>query len=67
MIKLHRLNGQEFTINSELIETCETNPDTIITLYTGNKFVVQESAEKVRDLIIEYKKEIFSKRFEKMG
>lgn len=58
MIKLHRLNGQEIIINAELIESIDSAPDTIINLYTNNRFVVKESMEMVYNVIIEYKKTI---------
>lgn len=58
MIKVHRLNGKEVIINSELIESIDSVPDTVINLHTGNRFVIQESMEKVHELIIEYKKAI---------
>jgi flagellar protein FlbD len=56
MIKVHRLNGQEIIINSDLIETIESHPDTVISLYTGNKYLIKESVETVNQQIIEYKK-----------
>lgn len=47
MIKVKRLNGKEFVINSNLIEFVEETPDTVITLTTGRKVVVQESIDEV--------------------
>ena len=32
MIKVKRLNGKEFVVNSEFIEFIEETPDTVITL-----------------------------------
>ncbi len=54
MIKLSRLNGEEYILNSNLIETVEANPDTVITLTTNHKFVVRESVDEVIDRIIKY-------------
>lgn len=59
MIKLTKLNLQEFVINSDLIETVEHTPDTVITLTTGNKYVVKESQENIIEKIIVYKRKIF--------
>lgn len=57
MITLHRLNGQEFVLNSDAIKFVESTPDTVITLVTGNeKFMVKESVEEVIKLSIEYKR-----------
>lgn len=62
MIDVTRLDGKSITINSDLIETVEETPDTIITLTTGKKIIVKESRQEVRNLVILYKKEIISDR-----
>jgi len=36
MIKVHKLNGTEFVINAELIETLEGGPQTVVSLATGD-------------------------------
>jgi len=59
MIKLTKLNGKEFVLNCELIETVESTPDTVITLTNSKKFVVKQSIETVIDRVIEYKKRIY--------
>jgi flagellar protein FlbD len=58
MIRVHRLNGQEIVINSDLIESIDAVPDTVITLYTNNRFVVKESMDTVYNLIVEFKRAI---------
>ncbi|MCM1467194.1 MAG: flagellar FlbD family protein [Alistipes sp.] len=58
MIELTRLNNSQIMINCDLIETVEENPDTVITLTTGKKFVVKESRQDIRDLVISYKQQI---------
>lgn len=60
MIKVTRFNDSTFWINADLIETIEDTPDTVITLTTGRKFIVKEDAENIRNLVLSYKKEIFS-------
>lgn len=57
MIKLTRLNGEEFVINGDLIEIVDANPDTVITLISEHKFVVRESIEEVIEKVIEYKRQ----------
>ena len=47
MIELTRLNGHPIVINAELIKFVEQNPDTVITLVTGDKMVVREAAPEV--------------------
>lgn len=58
MIILTRLNGTTFALNSELIETIEETPDTVITTTTGKKFVVTESIDKIVNEVIKYKSRI---------
>lgn len=55
MITVHRLNGSEYTLNAELIKCVETSPDTIITLLSGEKLVVQEKVHEVCDKVLKYK------------
>lgn len=55
MIRLTKINGQEFYINSDLMEFIEAMPDTIITLTTGKKVIVRESVDEVIDRIVDYK------------
>lgn len=59
MIDLTRLNGTIITINSDLIEVVEETPDTVITLTTGHKFIVKESRQELKKLIISYKRKIY--------
>lgn len=58
MITLTKLNHQQFIINSDLIETVEQTPDTVVTMTTGNKFVVTEGNQEIIDKIIDYKRKI---------
>ena len=59
MIELTRLNDTKLTINCDLIEFIEETPDTIITFSNGNKLVVKEKTNEIKDKIIEYKRNIF--------
>jgi len=59
MIKLTRLNNSFIVVNSDLIEFVEETPDTIVTLTTGQKIIVRETADDVIDKVIGYKKRIF--------
>jgi len=54
MILVTRLNkASQFYINEDMIEFIEETPDTIVTLNTGKKVTVSETAleivEKIRD------------------
>lgn len=58
MIKLTRLNGTNFFLNCELIETLEATPDTVISTINGKKLVVSESIEEIVEKVIQYKGKI---------
>ena len=60
MIDVTRMNGSILTVNNHLIETVEETPDTVITLTTGKKIIVKESMKEIKDLVISYKKAIYS-------
>ena len=60
MIRVTRLNGKEYYINFDLIETIEATPDTVITLRDGKKYVVSENVEEVLERIIDFKRKIFT-------
>ncbi len=60
MIKLTRLNNRPLVVNSELIKFIENAPDTVITLITGEKLVVLETAEEIMDQIVEYRRRILA-------
>lgn len=52
MIVVNRMNDKEFVINSDLIETIEETPDTVITLVNGKKYIVKNSKEEIIDMVI---------------
>lgn len=58
MIQLTRINHAQLVLNSDLIEHVEMTPDTVISLTTGQKFVVLESAEEVIRKVIEFRRQI---------
>jgi flagellar protein FlbD len=60
MIYVTRLNHTPVVLNSELIETVETTPDTVITLTTGQKLMVLESPEDLIDRVVKYRRSIFA-------
>lgn len=62
MIKVTRLNGDTLYLNAVLIESIEEKPDTILTLTTGKKLIVRETASEVSDLIRAYMGQIGSVR-----
>ena len=60
MIDVTKMNGSKVTVNTDLIETVEEMPDTVITLTTGKKFIIKESRQEVKNLVILYKRECYS-------
>ena len=58
MIEVTKLNGLKTLINPELIETVESNPDTVISFTTGRKIIVKESRQEVNNLVKSYRKEL---------
>ncbi|MGI5850684.1 MAG: flagellar FlbD family protein [Clostridiales bacterium] len=58
MIKVTRLNGKEFVINTEIIEFIESTPDTVITTTTGKKVIVKEDVDEVINRVIDFKRRV---------
>jgi flagellar protein FlbD len=61
VIKVTRLGGRPFYLNSDLIESLEAVPDTTLQLTTGKRVIVTESAEDVIQRIVEFRRDIFYK------
>ena len=60
MIYVKRLNNKPLYINSDLIEFIEETPDTVISLTTGKKMVVEDSASDILGKIIEFRKRLYT-------
>lgn len=58
MIALRRLNNEAIMVNPDLIESLEATPDTVVTLTSGNKLIVRDSMDEIREKIIEFKRRI---------
>jgi flagellar protein FlbD len=59
MITLAKFQSKdEFVLNSDLIETIEETPDTVITLTSGRKLIVEESAKEIVKKILEFRREL---------
>jgi flagellar protein FlbD len=61
MIKVTKLKSQDrdFVINAELIETIEETPDTVITLTSGKKIIVEESMDEIVRMVMDYRRALF--------
>lgn len=58
MIKLSDLTHHIFYLNPELIYRIDELPDTIVTMTTGERVIVSESAEEVTLRILDYRRKI---------
>jgi flagellar protein FlbD len=47
MITVHRLNGQPFVVNAFHIVSIERTPDTLLTLFSGDKMLVLDRCEDI--------------------
>jgi flagellar protein FlbD len=59
MIQLTRINRTALVLNSDLIEHVEITPDTVISMTTGQKFMVRESADEVIAKVIAFRRLIW--------
>lgn len=60
MIRLTRLNGEEFVINCRQIERLESIPESNITLVSGKHYIVKEDIDEIINRVIEYNARIYA-------
>jgi flagellar protein FlbD len=58
MIELTHLSGKTYWLNPHQIESMESNPDTTLTMLSGNRIVVLEKPSEIIDRIVEYRRRI---------
>ncbi len=56
MINVRKLNGSDLVVNADLIEFVESTPDTLISLTTGRKVMVQENLEEIIQLAMKFRR-----------
>jgi len=61
MIKLTKIDGTEIVVNADEIETVETQHDSNISLRSGKKLLVKESADEIILRVILYRQKCFAK------
>lgn len=65
MIKLTRINKvDKFWINENQIEYLEETPDTILTMVSGRKYAVSETASEIENLIAQLQRAVYLPRDE---
>jgi flagellar protein FlbD len=60
MIVLTRLNGPSFALNPDLIERVDANPDTVVTLVGGIKYVVAESLDELLARVRDFRGQVIA-------
>jgi flagellar protein FlbD len=63
MIYLTRLNHTSLVLNCDLIEHIEMTPDTVVTLTTGPKLVVLETADDIIERVRDYRRSLLTPRW----
>ncbi len=56
MIQLTRLNHETVLVNSDLIVLVEANPDTVLSLTTGERVRVLEGMQVIVERVVEFKR-----------
>lgn len=54
MIRMTRLDGTQFYVNAEFIQSVESTPDTHVVLLNGHSYVVREQDEEIVERIVDY-------------
>ena len=60
MIRLTRLSHVPIVLNADLIQSIESTPDTVITLTSGQKVMVRETADDVVERVVNYRRRLQS-------
>lgn len=60
LIVLTRLNNTRVAVNADLIERIQQNPDTVVIMANGAKYVVRETMEDVVSLCAGYRARVIS-------
>lgn len=58
MITLHKLNGDRFVLNADLIISVEANPDTLISMVDRRTMLVREPVVDVVGAVMDYRRAI---------
>jgi flagellar protein FlbD len=64
MILVKKINQQEIVVNCELIETIEFVPHAVMSLTTGEKVIVDETAEEIIRKVIDFKRALHGRGLE---
>jgi flagellar protein FlbD len=56
MIILTKLDGHSVAINDDLLVFAEKTPDTVLTMSSGQRFMVKESLDEVVERILQFRR-----------
>ena len=56
MIVLTKINNAQISVNSDLIQYIEETPDTVITMMSSDKLVVQECISEIINKVVHYRR-----------
>lgn len=60
VISLTRLDGTTLVVNSDLIATVESTPDTVVTLLGGTHVMVKESVDDVVGAVVAFRRRLLA-------
>jgi flagellar protein FlbD len=63
MIMVTRLNQAPFMVNADLIKTVEATPDTVVTLYNDEKFIVRETVDEIVARVVAFRRSLYAGLF----
>jgi flagellar protein FlbD len=58
VITLHKLNGDQFVLNADLIISVEANPDTLISMVDRRTMLVREPVVDVVGAVMDYRRAV---------
>ncbi len=58
MIEVTKMGGEKITLNADLIEQVKATPDTVITLTTEKRIIVEEDKDEVVKRVMRYQQRV---------
>lgn len=60
MLLLTKFSGEQIWVNPDLIKMLETGGDTVVHFTNGERMLVRESVDSIREAFVAYKKDVYS-------
>jgi flagellar protein FlbD len=58
VIWVTRLDGTELAVNSDLILTIESTPDTVLALTNGERLLVKQTVPEIMERVVAFRRQI---------